>query len=187
MKTSQKGIDLIKKFEGCSLTAYKCPAGVLTIGFGHVGNIRAGSKITMEQAENLLREDLPRYEAQVDKYDYIYHWTQNEYDALVSFAYNIGSINQLTQNGLRTKSEIANKMLLYINTYKGTPLEGLKRRREAERALYLAQDSNTNANEYKTVEDVCRGIWAGDFGTPWSKSDALYKYFQKLINEGVGK
>ena len=62
MKTSQKGIDLIKNFEGCRLDAYKCPAGVWTIGYGHTGNVHKGMAITQEAAEAFLREDLVKFE-----------------------------------------------------------------------------------------------------------------------------
>ena len=93
MKTSQTGIDLIKQFEGCVLTAYKCPAGVWTIGYGHTAGVKQGQRITAAQAESYLRSDLEKYEKKVDKYSR-YGWNQNEFDALVSFAYNIGSIDQ---------------------------------------------------------------------------------------------
>lgn len=136
MKISQKGIELIKKFEGCKLTAYKCPAGVWTIGYGHTGNVQKGQVITQNYAEILLRQDLITYELKVSKYEPRYTWRQHEFDALVSFAYNIGNIDQLTANGTRNRKEIAEKMLLYNNAG-GKVLAGLKRRREAERELFL--------------------------------------------------
>ena len=71
------------------------------------------------------------------KYNDKYHWTQNEFDALISFAYNIGSIDQLTNYGKRSKKEIAQKMLLY-NKAGGRKLRGLVRRRKAEQALFLS-------------------------------------------------
>lgn len=137
MKISQKGIDFIKRFEGCELTAYKCPAGVWTIGYGHTGNVREGQVIMQDYAETLLRQDLISYELKVDKYNPRYTWRQHEFDALVSFSYNIGSIDQLTANGTRSRKEIAEKMLLY-NKAGGKVLEGLKRRRKAERELFLS-------------------------------------------------
>lgn len=99
MKTSQTGIDLIKQFEGCVLTAYKCPAGVWTIGYGHTAGVKQGQRITAAQAESYLRSDLEKYEKKVDKYSR-YGWNQNEFDALVSFAYNIGSIDQLDRKSV---------------------------------------------------------------------------------------
>ncbi|MCM1155545.1 MAG: D-Ala-D-Ala carboxypeptidase family metallohydrolase [Roseburia sp.] len=139
-KTGQAGIDLIKEFEGCRLEAYKCPAGVWTIGYGHTAGVKSGDKITQTQAEAYLVSDLKKYEEKVNKYDGKYHWTQAEFDALVSFAYNIGSIDQLTANGTRTKEKIAASMLLY-NKAGGRVLAGLTRRRQKENALFLKQDT----------------------------------------------
>lgn len=135
MKISQRGIDLIKKFEGCRLSAYKDPVGVLTIGYGHTKGVQMGDTITQEEADNLLREDLAIYEKQVMKYDDKYHWNQNQFDALVSFAYNIGSIDQLTSNGRRSIKTISDKIPEY-NKAGGEVLEGLRRRRNEEKALF---------------------------------------------------
>lgn len=137
MKTSQTGIDLIKKFEGCRLDAYKCPAGVWTIGYGHTAGVTAGQKISPAQAEAYLRADLEKYEKNVEKYNDRYRWTQNEFDAMVSFAYNLGSIDKLTVRGTRTKAVIAEKMLLY-NKAGGKVLDGLTKRRKEEQKLFLA-------------------------------------------------
>lgn len=134
--TSQTGVDLIKKFEGCRLQAYKCPAGVWTIGYGHTNGVKAGQTITSAQAELYLKEDLKKFENKVNKYDSKYNWMQNEFDALISFAYNIGSIDQLTADGTRSKSVIADKLLLY-NKAGGRVLSGLTKRRNAERELFL--------------------------------------------------
>ncbi len=140
MKTGQAGIDLIKKFEGCHLTAYKCPAGVLTIGYGHTGGVAEGQRISQAQAEVYLRADLEKYEKTVEKYAGTYRWTQNEFDAMISFAYNLGSIDKLTANGTRSKTVIAEKMLLY-NKAGGKVLAGLTKRRQAERELFLSGGS----------------------------------------------
>lgn len=135
MKISDKGIALIKQFEGCRLSAYKCPAGAWTIGYGHTGNVTEGQTITQTYADALLRSDLTKYEQKVAKYSQ-YSWNQNEFDALVSFAYNVGSIDQLTANGTRSRSIIADKILLY-NKASGKVLVGLVKRRNAERELFL--------------------------------------------------
>lgn len=145
MKVSKNGIELIKKFEGCKLTAYKCPAGVWTIGYGHTGDVRQGQTITNDYAETLLREDLVKYELKVSKYDPQYNWNQNEFDAMVSFAYNIGNIDQLTDRGSRSRATIAEKILLY-NKAAGKTLNGLIRRREAERTLFLTPCNKTAGN-----------------------------------------
>lgn len=136
MRISNNGINLIKKFEGCRLKAYKCPAGVPTIGYGHTAGVKMGQTITQEQAEEYLKEDLEKYESNVMKYYDKYKWNQNEFDALVSFAYNLGSINQLTANGTRSRKVIAEKMLLY-NKANGKELAGLVKRRKVEQELFL--------------------------------------------------
>lgn len=144
MKTSQKGIDLIKKFEGCRLDAYKCPVGVWTIGYGHTAGVTCGMKISDEQAEAYLRADLEKYEKKVEKYESRYRWTQNEFDAMVSFAYNLGSIDKLTADGTRTKTVIAEKILLY-NKAGGKVLAGLTKRRQEERELFLSSSKGNGA------------------------------------------
>ena len=140
--TGQAGIKLITSFEGCRLTAYKCPAGVWTIGYGHTRGVQQGQTITKAQAARLLAEDLERYEDNVNKYYDRYRWSQNEFDALVSFAYNVGSIDKLTAGGTRSRQEIADKMLLY-NKANGKALAGLTRRRQAERELFVATSQPT--------------------------------------------
>lgn len=142
---SQAGIDLIKHFEGCNLTAYQDEVGVWTIGWGITNadrsitgtTIKKGLKISMETAERWLKESLfKKYLPLIMKYDTRYDWNQNEIDALVSFAYNIGSIDQLTANGSRSRSTIASKILEY-NKAGGTVYNGLLRRRKAEQELFL--------------------------------------------------
>lgn len=137
MKTSSKGVSLIKQFEGCRLKAYKCPAGVWTIGYGHTAGVKEGDTITQETAESYLRNDLVTYEKAVMNYDGIYHFNQNQFDALVSFTYNCGAGNlkNLTQSGKRTIAQISEKLLLY-NKAGGVTLLGLQRRRAAEKVLF---------------------------------------------------
>lgn len=136
MKISNEGLELIKSFEGCHLTAYRCPAGIPTIGYGHTKGVSLGMTITQSQADAYLREDCAKAENNVCSFASKYNWTQNEFDALVSFAYNVGSINQLTANGTRTKETIAKKILEY-NKSGGRVLNGLVRRRKAEQELFL--------------------------------------------------
>lgn len=136
MNISENGLNLIKSFEGCRLTAYTDAVGVWTIGWGHTGGVYAGQTITQVQADQLLKDDLKVYENKVMKYDDLYGWNQNEFDALVSFAYNIGSIDQLTANGTRSLDTIASKILEY-NKAGGKVLAGLTRRRIAEQGLFL--------------------------------------------------
>ena len=137
MRTSSKGVSLIKSFEGCRLKAYKCPAGVWTIGYGHTAGVKEGDTITQEQADEYLRNDLAKYEKAVLNYDGIYNFNQNQFDALVSFTYNcgVGNLKNLTQSGKRTLSQISLKLLLY-NKAGGVVLRGLQRRRAAEKELF---------------------------------------------------
>ena len=138
MKTSQRGINLIKQFEGVRLTAYKCPAGVYTIGYGHTRGVKRGMKITEEEASAFLAADLRNSEKAVERYDSIYHWNQNEFDALVSFTFNCGAANlrSLLRNGRRSRTQIAETLPLYRKAG-GKVLKGLERRRAAEKALFL--------------------------------------------------
>lgn len=154
MKTSKNGINLIRQFEGCRLTAYRCAAGKWTIGYGHTAGVVAGQSITQEQAESFLIDDLERFELNVMKFDSIYHWNQNEFDALVSFAFNLGSINELVKNGARTKEEIANKIPAY-NKAGGKVLSGLVKRRAEEKKLFLKPVSCTGATmQAASADDV---------------------------------
>lgn len=135
---SAAGISLIISFEGVRLTAYKAvpTETYYTIGYGHYGpDVARGMTITQAQAEALLKNDLKKFEAKVNKYNEIYDWTQNEFDALTSFAYNVGSIDQLTNNGKRTKMEISQHITAY-NKSGGVTLKGLSKRRTAEKALF---------------------------------------------------
>lgn len=138
MKTSQRGIDLIKEFEGLRLTAYKCPAGVYTIGYGHTRGVKRGMKIIEEEASAFLTADLRNSEKAVERYDAIYHWNQNEFDALVSFTFNCGATNlrALLRNGRRNRLQIAATLPLYRKAG-GKVLKGLERRRAAEKTLFL--------------------------------------------------
>lgn len=136
MKISKNGIELIKKWEGCSLTSYYCQSGVLTIGYGHTGNdVKKGMVITESKAESLLVKDLEKFEKKVNKYNDTYNFNQNQFDALVSFAYNIGNIDQLTNNGKRSIDVIAQKIVLYCNA-NGKRLSGLYNRRVEEQKLF---------------------------------------------------
>lgn len=103
MKISEKGIEFIIKEEGEVLTTYTCPAGVWTIGVGHTGkDVKAGMKITKEQSRELLKSDLSRFENIVNKSIKV-SLNQHEFDALVSFAFNVGG-------GAFSKSALVNKI-----------------------------------------------------------------------------
>lgn len=201
MKISDKGLALIKSFEGCHLTAYVCPAGKLTIGYGHTKGVTKGMTITQKQADTFLREDCVKAERNVTRFNEKYSWTQNEFDALVSFAYNIGSINQLTANGTRDKTTIANKILEY-NKAGGKVLNGLVKRRKAEQALFLTPTKETAkvattlklGSKGQAVQELQEALIArhytlgkadGDFG---QKTKAAVLAFQKdagLTQDGI--
>lgn len=141
MKINKRGLDIIKSCEGLRLKAYKDAVGVLTIGYGHTGKVKGkpiklGLKITEAEAEKLLLGDLKRFEKHVSTYQSKYKFNENEFSALVSFAFNIGNIRQLTNNGTRTKQVIANKIPLYCNAG-GVKLNGLVKRRKKEKDLFL--------------------------------------------------
>ncbi|WP_108453814.1 lysozyme [Enterobacter cloacae] len=146
MQTSEKGIALIKQFEGCKLTAYQDSVGVWTIGYGWTQPvdgkpIRAGMTIKQETAERLLKTGLVSYEFDVSRLVNV-GLTQGQFDALVSFTYNLGARSLSTSTLLRKLNAgdyagAADEFLRW-NKAGGKVLNGLTRRREAERALFLS-------------------------------------------------
>lgn len=142
MQPSQKGIELVARYEGCRLTAYKCPAGVWTIGYGHTESVKEGDTLPSEEAaKELLGKDLQKYanyvNACVQKGIIKFPLNQNQFDALTSFTYNCGNGNLQKLVSGRDAATIADKLLLY-NKGGGKVLKGLVRRREEERALFLS-------------------------------------------------
>lgn len=135
MKISDEGLNIIKQFEGCRLTAYKDPVGILTIGYGHTKGVYSGQKITQAQADAYLRQDVAAAEKAVSSYKYDYNI--NQFSALVSFTYNCGAANlkKITNNGARTLDQISARLPNY-NKAGGKILNGLVRRRAAEKALF---------------------------------------------------
>lgn len=163
MRTSPKGIDLIKKFEGCRLTAYKCPAGVWTIGYGHTEGVSEGQRISQEQAEKYLVEDLVKYEKYVEIYVDL-ELNQNQFDALVSFTYNCGAGNLKKLVKYRNHEQIANALLLY-NKASGKVLNGLVRRRAEEQELFL-----TNCGKvYPVLKKGSKGVHVSELQTILNK------------------
>ena len=139
MKTSPKGISLIKEFEGLSLDAYLCSAGVLTIGYGHTGGVQKGDKITAKKAEELLQDDLKKFENGVLRLVRV-PLNQNQFDALVSFAFNLGVGNLGKSTLLRKLNDRdfkgAAAEFVRWNKAGGRELAGLTRRRNAEAELF---------------------------------------------------
>ena len=143
-KTSKAGLDLIKQFEGLRLHAYVCPAGVLTIGYGHTKTAKQGQIITPEQADTLLASDLSGFESSVAHMLKSTTVKQNQFDALVSFAFNLGAESLRSSTLLKcvklgdhagARREFARWVFATVGGKK-TRLEGLVRRRAAEAALY---------------------------------------------------
>ena len=148
MKTGERGLALIKEFEGCKLSAYQCPAGIWTIGIGstHYGD---GTPVTKNRtlptekaAIALLAATIGQYEKAVNAVGV--ELTQNEFDALVCLCYNIGTGNFLKSTLVKMlkagddKAEIAQQFLRWDKAG-GKPLAGLTRRRNAEAELFLSE------------------------------------------------
>lgn len=139
MRVSKAGLSLIKEFEGLRLEAYRCQADVLTIGYGHTRDVKPGDKITAETAEKMLVDDVSVFELAVSK-AVTAPLTQNQFDALVSLAFNIGATaftNSTLVKKLNLGRDAADEFLRwrYVNRVESP---GLLRRREAERALFLS-------------------------------------------------
>ena len=143
MQISKEGIDLIKGFEGCQLAAYRDSNGVPTIGYGHTNGVSMGTAITQAQADTFLFDDLEQFETYVNDHVTI-PLTQHQFDALVSFTYNLGPgtlyhSSVLTHTNAGQFYQAADAILQYDHAG-GEKLLGLTRRREAERRLYLMPD-----------------------------------------------
>ena len=162
MKMSENGLNLIKKYEGCRLKAYKPVAAekYWTIGWGHYGaDVTEGMVISQEQADQMLLEDMIKYENAVNTTcDYL-DLNQNQFDALVSFTYNCGSgsLIQLTQNKTRDIQQIANHIELYNKGADGKTLAGLVRRRQEEKQLFITPiaKENTLEENMAIVQERC--------------------------------
>jgi lysozyme len=146
-KISERGLDLVKHFEGLFLNAYQDSVDVWTIGWGHTGlthkdgTVKKGRTITKEEAEKLLEHDMAYFGKRVDKLVTV-PLTQDQFDALTSFDYNTGGLEKST---LRRKLNVgdykgAADEFLKWNKAGGKVLRGLTRRRESERNLFLGKE-----------------------------------------------
>lgn len=140
MTTSKTGLALIAAHEGLKLKAYLCPAGVPTIGYGHTKGVRMGDTITPDQADKFLREDSADAEKAVNAQGLKIN--QNQYDALVSFTFNVG-VGNFGKSTLLKKVKanaddpaIRNEFARW-NKGGGKVLPGLTRRRKEEADLYF--------------------------------------------------
>lgn len=186
MKTSQKGIDLIKKSEDCKLTAYRLAGEkYFSIGYGHSSDpsITASTVWTHAQAEAALRVDLQKFERYVEKY-VPFPLTQGQFDALVSYTYNrgLGGLRQLVQQSRKIEDYPDN-----IVKYWGTAVKykaGLIRRREAERELFLSDTG-------KDIDTIAREVIDGQWGNGTERRSRLtaawydYEAVRKRVNEMV--
>ncbi|MFD2442947.1 glycoside hydrolase family protein [Bacillus sp. CGMCC 1.16607] len=180
MNLSSAGKNLIKRFEGCRLTAYKAVPTELhwTIGWGHYGpEIRKGQTITQAEADALFDKDVQRYVDAVNRIGF--NFNQNQFDALVSFCYNCGPGNLLKLCLGKSITKISNDILLY-NKSGGKVLAGLVKRRTAERELFCTPIDPVDTTPYRLA--------TGNFGSKESLARAKQKLLEKyswLVYEKV--
>lgn len=142
MRISKEGLRLIKAFEGLRLHAYQDIAGVWTVGYGHTGNdVQAGLVISEEDAEQLLMNDVAKFEDCVND-AVLVHLNETEFDACVSLAYNIGcsafQASTLLKLLNQDNREAAARQFLRWNKAAGKVVEGLTNRRRAEMEMFIA-------------------------------------------------
>ncbi|WP_210523472.1 lysozyme [Pantoea ananatis] len=141
MQTSNKGMDLIKRFEGLKLEVYRDSVGIPTIGYGHTNGVKMGDVITCEQADKYLREDLLVAELTINTNVKV-KLTQNQFDALASFVFNLGSGNFVKSTLLKKLNAgdfaaAADEFGKWVNAG-GKKLAGLVKRRAAEREVFIS-------------------------------------------------
>lgn len=192
LSISQTGIDLIKKFEGLRLKAYKDAGGTLTIGYGHTGGVKSGQTITEAEAEAYLKSDIARFATYVNglRSKYYSQMNQNQFDALVSFGFNLGTGNlaQLTQNGTRSLTSLPTYMVKYVHC-NGKVLNGLVTRRKAEVELFNTKVADKEPDYSAVVADVIAGKYGNGATRRINLTKAGYDYatIQKLVNEALKK
>ena len=143
MEISQEGLSLIKKFEGCELEAYKCAAGVWTIGYGSTNDVKEGMEISQERADILLLEDVEVFEKAVNELVEV-PLEQNQFDSLISWTFNLGPTNLKNSTLLKVLNnknydEVPTQIKRW-NKAGGKVLQGLIRRREAEALLFEGKE-----------------------------------------------
>lgn len=183
MVTSNAGIKLITQFEGCRLTAYQDSGGVWTIGYGHTSGVTPGMIINNDIAVLYLKVDLKNAEKYVRKYDNVYHFSQNQFDALVSFCYNAGAGNlkKLLDGGNKPLEVVRQDLPNTCIKAKGKVLNGLIRRRKAEAELFGTVKKDLDI----IVDEVLTGMWGNGAARQKKLTDAGYDYklIQSKINE----
>ena len=141
MKISNNGLDLVKHFEGLVLEAYKCPAGVWTIGYGHTKDVQPGDSWSEDHADHMLEVEMEEYEKYINDLVEV-ELNQNQFDAMVSWVYNLGVGNLQSSTLLKVLNagDYAGvpEQIMRWNKAGGKTLEGLTRRRQAEAVLFVA-------------------------------------------------
>ena len=207
-KIEQAGLALIKQFEGCRLTAYQCSAGVWTIGYGHTAGVYKGMKITQAQADAFLKQDIAKFEKYINNPSYVQFTdklNQNQFDALVSFAFNLGQGNVKKLCVGRNINQIPSAMRQYCKAA-GKTLPGLQRRRKAEAALYNKKVENCTgtiavkeSEDYnmKTIKKGSKGntvkVWQiiigttpdGNFGSGTENATKTWQKNHGLTADGI--
>ena len=206
-RIGQAGLALIKQYEGCRLAAYRCAAGVWTIGYGHTAGVHSGMTITQAQADAYLQQDIAKFEGYVNNPAYVpitANLNQNQFDALVSFAFNLGAGNLRKLCKGRTTAQIAQAMTQYCKA-NGKVLAGLRRRRAAEQALFNkpvsaatpAQNQNTEDYNMKTIKKGSKGnavkVWQiiigaaadGIFGSGTESATKTWQSKHGLAADGI--
>ena len=206
-KIGQAGLALIKQYEGCRLAAYRCAAGVWPIGYGHTAGVHSGMTITQAQADAYLQQDIAKFEGYVNNPAYVpitANLNQNQFDALVSFAFNLGAGNLRKLCKGRTAAQIALAMTQYRKA-NGKVLAGLRRRRAAEQALFNkpvsaatpAQNQNTEDYNMKTIKKGSKGnavkVWQiiigaaadGIFGSGTESATKTWQSKHGLAADGI--
>lgn len=159
MKISEQGLELIKQYEGCKLFAYRDSVGVATIGYGHTKGVRMGQAITQKQADEFLRDDIVVVEKTLNQLGI--NFKQNQFDALCSWAFNLGCGN-LTHSTMcknimtgASDEDVTDQLVKWCNAG-GKPLLGLMKRRVAEANVFLGSERykvlKGKDNNYKIVK-----------------------------------
>ena len=203
MQINEEGLKLIKQFEGCALKAYKCPANVWTIGYGHTGMVDGkpiceGMTITKAKAEQLLKEDMNSNNKYVKAVENLkVPMNENQYSALISFAYNLGA-GIFTGSLLKAIKkqdweDVARQMKLYNKARvngKLTVLKGLDRRRKAEAKLLLTpvKEVSTPQEDKELSQAVSKIIKSGvniNFNQ-WKRMDLIKTAFVPILLDKLG-
>ena len=143
MKISEKGLQLLKHYEGCELTAYRCSADVLTIGYGHTKGVTEDMVITQEEADQMLQDEMPEYEGYINDKVTV-ELNQDQFDAMVCWVYNLGSGNLSSSTLLKVLNEgdyegVPEQMKRW-NKAGGKVLNGLIKRRDSEAKLFCSEE-----------------------------------------------